>query len=92
MRDHALAMAEPPKEGRLSNASQGEFLRSRTTRANPAFFAGHLQVSGKSRGSKECVVADAVGIEPVSASQFPDNREIIREFCRIELGSGAFRP
>jgi hypothetical protein len=33
----------------------------------------------------DCVVADAVGIEPVSASQFPDNREIIREFCRIML-------
>ena len=28
-----------------------------------------------------CVVADAVAIEPVSASNFPANREINREFC-----------
>src|SRR6186997_3048506 len=50
--------------------------------------AGHLQVSGKSRGSKECVVADAVAIEPVSASQFPANREKNREICN----SGAASP
>src|SRR6188768_2026667 len=55
-------------------------------------FAGHLQVSGKSRGSKECVVADAVVIEPVSASQFPANREKNREFCNFEAPSRIRRP
>jgi hypothetical protein len=29
----------------------------------------------------DCVVADAVDLEPVSASKFPANREINREFC-----------
>jgi hypothetical protein len=29
------------------------------------------------------VVADAVTVEPVSASEFPANREIYREFCKI---------
>ena len=31
----------------------------------------------------DCVVADAVAVEPVSAPKFPANREINREFCRI---------
>jgi len=35
--------------------------------AAPAM-AGCFAVSGKSAGSKECVVADAVDVEPVSAS------------------------
>jgi hypothetical protein len=30
------------------------------------------------------MVADAVDIEPVSASNFPDNREKYREFCQFE--------
>jgi hypothetical protein len=42
-----------------------------------------LRVSGKSRSLKECMVADAVAVELVSASKFPANREIYREFCRI---------
>ena len=29
------------------------------------------------------MVADAVVIEPVSASNFPANREINREFCKL---------
>jgi hypothetical protein len=29
------------------------------------------------------VVADAVAVEPVSTPEFPANREINREFCRI---------
>jgi hypothetical protein len=29
------------------------------------------------------MVADAVDLEPVSASKFPANREINREFCKI---------
>ena len=31
----------------------------------------------------DCVVADAVAVEPVSTPKFPANREINREFCRI---------
>ena len=31
----------------------------------------------------DCVVADAVALETVSASKFPANREINREFRRI---------
>ena len=54
--------------------------------------AGFLAVSGKSRGSKECVVADAVVIEPVSASQFPANREKNREFCNFGATSRIERP
>jgi hypothetical protein len=30
------------------------------------------------------MVADAVDLEPVSASKFPANREINREFCKIQ--------
>ena len=36
--------------------------------------------SGKSPLERECVVADAVAVEPVSGRQFPANREIYREF------------
>ena len=31
------------------------------------------------------MVADAVTVEPVSATKFPANRENNREFCRIQL-------
>jgi hypothetical protein len=41
---------------------------------------------------KECVVADAVAIEPVSASKFPANREINREFCEILAAATLFAP
>ena len=59
----------------------------------PAYFkqADHAtlrQLSGKSRGSKECVVADAVAIEPVSVLQFSANREKNREFF-VFLGNFA---
>jgi hypothetical protein len=37
------------------------------------------------RDSRNCVVADAVLIEPVSTPKFPANREINREFRRIRL-------
>src|SRR6185312_2164917 len=36
--------------------------------------------SGKSPGSNECVVADAVAIKPVSTTEFPAIREKNREF------------
>src|SRR4051812_36619621 len=44
---------------------------------------GVLAQSGKFLSSKECVVADAVDIEPLSASNFPASREKYREFCRF---------
>ena len=42
--------------------------------------AGLSDSTGKSPHSLECVVADAVGFEPVSTAKFPANREINREF------------
>ncbi|MGB6539659.1 MAG: hypothetical protein WBF03_02145 [Xanthobacteraceae bacterium] len=39
---------------------------------------------GKSPFGYDCVVADAVHIEPVSATKFPVNREINREYREIE--------
>jgi hypothetical protein len=36
-------------------------------------------MAGKSPRESECVVADAVAVEPVSASIFPANREKYRE-------------
>jgi hypothetical protein len=44
---------------------------------------GYLLVVGKSLLAADCVVADAVTVEPVSTPKFPANREINREFCRI---------
>jgi hypothetical protein len=38
---------------------------------------------GKSLFVWDSVVADAVAVEPVSASYFPANREINREFCQF---------
>ena len=36
----------------------------------------------------DCVVADAVAVEPVSAPKFPANREKNREFCKfLTLGA-----
>jgi hypothetical protein len=39
--------------------------------------------SAKIRQRFQGKLADAVEVEPVSASKFPANREIYREFCRI---------
>jgi len=44
---------------------------------------GRFAETRKTGFDKECVVADAVAVEPVSASKFPANKEIYREFCRI---------
>ena len=37
------------------------------------------------------MVADAVLVEPVSTPEFPANREINREFCRIRLLSAILK-
>ena len=39
----------------------------------------------KSLHMQDCVVADAVGFEPVSTPKFPANREINREFFNFGL-------
>jgi hypothetical protein len=43
--------------------------------------AAYLSETGKHRFASDCVVADALWIEPVSTPKFPANREINREFC-----------
>jgi hypothetical protein len=48
--------------------------------ATPAQNRAYSANNRKSRLAQECVVADAVRIEPVSTSKFPDNRENNREF------------
>ena len=48
-------------------------------KANPANW-DYLLPAGKSLVARECVVADAVDVEPVSASEFPANREKNGEF------------
>src|SRR5207302_138501 len=45
--------------------------------------AGYSSETGKHRFASDCVVVDAVRCEPVSASNFPDNREINREFAKF---------
>jgi hypothetical protein len=37
------------------------------------------------------MVADAVDLEPVSVSEFPANREINREFCKIQRSATNLR-
>jgi hypothetical protein len=51
----------------------------------PAPNRGYSANHGKSWLAPECVVADAVLVEPVSTHEFPANREINREFCRIRI-------
>ena len=56
----------------------------RTGRAN----AAHSRKVSVIRDLGDCVVADAVQVEPVSTAEFPANREKNREFCRNGM-SGA---
>jgi hypothetical protein len=44
-----------------------------------AAHSGYLRVVGKSLVARECVVADAVAVEPVSQTRFALNREKYRE-------------
>jgi hypothetical protein len=39
--------------------------------------------TGKSQFAKDCVVADAVAVEPVSQVEFPANREINKVFYQF---------
>jgi hypothetical protein len=54
--------------------------------------AGFSSETRKRRFVSDCVVADAVDIERVSASEFPANREINREFCEIPLPPAILTP
>ena len=63
----------------------GIFLQQGQYKPDKSHYSGHL---GKSLVVRDCVVADAVTVEPVSASEFPANREKNREFCKI-AASGA---
>jgi hypothetical protein len=56
----------------LQVSQAGRSFRSAANEVPPSF--------GKSLFAPDCVVADAVAIEPVSAFSFPANREINREF------------
>ena len=55
-------------------------LQRQSARTQRRQFRGHLPATRKSPVAPECVVADAVGIEPVSAVKFPAFREKNREF------------
>src|SRR6516162_2385315 len=48
---------------------------------------GDSHRTGKSPFVQDCVVADAVAVEPVSQVKFPANREINREFCQFSPDS-----
>ena len=53
--------------------------------------AGNICKSPEVSRKREWVVADAVAFEPVSALQFPANREINREFHRIRAFSAILK-
>src|SRR5262249_18332993 len=72
-RDRALNSAYAAGGDRIAK------ITPRTGRAN----AGFSRKVSMIRDWGNCVVADAVVLEPVSASKFPANREINREFRRI---------
>jgi hypothetical protein len=46
--------------------------------------AGYSSETGKHRFASDCVVVDAVRIEPVSAVKFPSIREKNREFRKFK--------
>ena len=57
--------------------------RDQSLDEQPRGLRGYLRLPGKSPVAADCVVADAVIVEPVSTPKFPANREINREFGRI---------
>ncbi len=48
---------------------------------------GKVRKSPQNAGQQDCVVADAVQVEPVSTPEFPANREINRESFKIGAAS-----
>ena len=51
--------------------------------------AGYLRGFRQSPVVRDCVVADAVAVEPVSTPKSPANREKNREFCKIATSGAA---
>src|SRR5262245_32337398 len=68
------------------STDQGSRRRSGWNKTPP--IRGLSRVLRKSPQTCDCVVADAVGFERVSASRFPANREINRECYQIRPPSG----
>ena len=87
-----LRCGETEFSGQRQRARKG-FAGSRTPlqRQNfakqPRPFGGYSARTGKSPLERECVVADTVVVEPVSASIFPANREKYREKCEASPAS-----
>ena len=61
---------------RINSARRNAVQFSTQTRANSV-------LARKSPVARECMVADAVVVEPLSTAKFPANREKNREFCQI---------
>ena len=74
-RDQTRIPRSPPARDRIAKITR------RTGRAN----AARSHKVSVIRDSENCVVADAVLVEPVSTAKFPANREINRECCRIAV-------
>src|SRR5665213_3719900 len=68
-------------------------IRSRESSSSaPLPNAGHSRGFRKSLVAQECVVADAVAVEPVSAAKFLVNREKNRDFFDSETVSDDMSP
>jgi hypothetical protein len=70
------------KEAETTLEIQGRRCRDKITLGNSAN-SGLIARSGESALERECVVADAVAVEPVSARRFPANRGKNREFYKF---------
>ncbi len=77
----------PETNGRKQTLLSGySFAETGRTEESPQF-AVYFRVSRKYLWSEECVVADAVYVEPVSAANFPAKREKNREFCKFNCAN-----
>jgi hypothetical protein len=84
-RDFAIQRQRRRKGPRRSTDRQ----QRQSTRTKTHQFDAIRTAPGKSLFVWDCVVADAVAVEPVSAWKFPPNREKYREFCSNERNSRA---
>jgi hypothetical protein len=65
--------------------------RDRKLRAKKPATGGQARKSPQSAGQPDWMVAHAFQVEPVSAGKFPANREINREFCKIQRSATNLR-
>ena len=81
------------RDRRPRTASEAALLPSRECKParRPRETAGYSSTLGKSRLASECVVADALALEPVSTPKFPFIRENNREFCESDALSPCCR-